>query len=190
MAISRDDRTLTDAQGRSLAGAQVYWCLQPATVPTNGFPSPLATIYSDLIGTPEGQPIFTDGFGHAWAYMDDSVLYTLAFYHPLFLTPIVWTDQRVGGGGSGGSTIISFAGTPQGTIDGVNQVFTVMNGSSPIPVMPTQISVWLNFPLIQGLGYAISLIAGYLSITYANAPQPASGSSPADALWAQGYIIT
>ncbi len=189
MAIARDDRTLTDAQGRALAGASVFWCLQPATVPTVAPPSPLAPIYSDLSGTPQDQPFITDGFGHAWAYMDDSPLYTLVMYHPLFgSNPVYWIDQHVGSGG-GGSTITAFQGIPQGTIDGVNTTFTVVNGSTPLTSVPTQIDAWLNFPLILGLGYSLLVTGGELKIVYANPPQPASGSIPADALWAQGFNI-
>src|SRR6185437_2830835 len=105
MAIARDDRWLADAQGRALPGAQVYWCTQPAST-TDNPPSPLATIYSDIGGAdPITQPVLTDGFGHAFAYMDDSILYTVVFWHPLFgSSPVVLIDQSIGGGGSGGST--------------------------------------------------------------------------------------
>src|SRR5215469_8649255 len=131
MAIARDDRVLTDAQGRALAGALVYWCTQPATAPAVAPPSPLATIYTSITGvTPEAQPFITDGFGHAWAYMDDSPLYTLVLYHPLFgSNPIVWPDQRVGGGGGGGteSIVTPFEGVLAGTIDGSNKIFTLTN---------------------------------------------------------------
>ncbi len=190
MAIARDDRTLTDAQGRALAGALVYWCLQPATAPAVAPPSPLADIFSDLSGTPEDQPFITDGFGHAWAYMDDSPLYTIVMYHSLFgSNPIVWPDQHIGGG-SGGSTVTAFQGIPQGTIDGVNTAFTVVNGAIPLTAFPTQIEVWVNFPLINGLGYSLSISGGGdLMVNFAQPPQPASGDSPADALWAQGINI-
>lgn len=190
MAIARDDRTLTDAQGRALAGASVYWCLQPAVAPSVAPPSPLATIYTDITGTvPETQPVLTDGFGHAWAYMDDSPLYTLVFYHPLFgANPVVWPDQHLGSGG-GGTTVSAFAGTPTGTIDGTNTIFTVVNGSIPLTSFPTQMTAWLNFSQIPGLGYNLTLVGGQLKITYAQPPQPASGSIPADALYAQGIFL-
>lgn len=189
MAIARRDDWLQDAQGRALAGAQVYYCNQPAT--TNVVPpSPLATIYSDLIGTVEANPQITDGFGHSVAYMDDTVLYTIVYVHPLFgPNPVVLKDQSLGSGGGGGNTITSFAGIPTGTINGTNAQFTVVNGSTPVTQFPTQITAWLNFPLIQGLGYTLSLIGGQLKITYANPPQPSSGETPADAIYAQGYIV-
>jgi len=190
MAIARDDRVLTDAQGRALAGARVYYCLQPATVPSVAPPSPLATVYSDLAGTPQTQPIITDGFGHVWAYMDDAPLYTVVMYHPLFgANPIYWIDQRIGGSGGSGNTVSAFAGVPQGTIDGVNTVFTMVNGTTPLTTIPTQYEVWLNFPLIVNLGYTVGISGGQVQITYAVPPQPASGSSPADALYAQGVYI-
>lgn len=192
MAITRDDRVLTDAQGRALAGAQVYWCLQPTAVGSVPPPANLATIYTDITGTtPETQPFITDGFGHAWAYMDNGPLYTLVFYHPLFgSNPVVWPDQRIGGSGGGGSTVTPFSGTPQGTIDGTNITFTVVNGSTPLTTFPAQIEVWQNFSLINGIGFFLSMVGGQLKVTYAQPPQPASGSVPADKLWAQGYILS
>ncbi len=64
MSIARDDRWVADALGVALAGAQVYWCTQPASTTANP-PSPLATIYTDSTGTtPLTQPVLTDGFGH------------------------------------------------------------------------------------------------------------------------------
>lgn len=129
MAIRRDDRYIADGLGRALSGAQVYWCLQPATTAVNP-PSPLATIYTDITGaTPETQPIIADGFGHSWAYMDDSVLYTVVIWHPLFGPyPIVLPDQSIGGGGGGGTTVIPVqASTTEGTITGAipGSVFTL-----------------------------------------------------------------
>lgn len=190
MAIARDDRYVADAQGRALAGAQVYWCLQPATTTTNP-PSPLATIYTDITGsTPETQPILTDGFGHADAYMDDTVLYTVVVWHPLFgPNPIVLMDQAIGGGGGGGTTLVPFAGVPTGVINGTNKVFTVVNGSTPLTALPVQMVAWLNFPLIQGVGYSLAVVSGQLQITFANAPQPAAGGNPADAIYCQGFMV-
>jgi len=184
MAIARDDRNVIDAQGRALAGAQVYWCTQPASTASNP-PSPLATIYTDITGgTTKTQPVLTDGFGHAYAYMDDSVLYTVVLWHPLFGSlPVVLIDQSIGGGGGGGAALSSFAGLPTGTIDGTNKVFTLVNGSTPLTVIPTQYTVWLNYPLIEGVGYTIALVGGQVQVTFASAPQAG------DSLWAQGYTI-
>lgn len=194
MGIARAEITTQDGLGRALAGAAVYWLLQPATVPVSQPPSPLATVYTDITGdTPLTQPILTDGFGYAYCYLDDTVLYTLAIYHPLFGTnPLVYPDQAYGGGagGGGGTTLTPFAGVPQGTVNGVNTVFTVVNGATPLTVLPSQITVWFNFPLIQGLGYSLAVVAGQLQVTFANPPQPASGGSPADALYAQGFYVS
>lgn len=186
MALGRDDRWIQDALGRNLAGAQCYWCSQPATTNVNP-PSPLMTVYADLAGTmPITQPVLSDGFGHADVYLTEGVLFTFVVWHPLFgINPIVLPDQLIGGGGGAVSV---FAGIPTGTIDGTNRVFTVVNGSTPLTALPTQITAWLNFPLIQGLGYSLAVVAGQLQITYAVAPQPASGGGAADALYAQGII--
>lgn len=178
MAIARDDRWVADALGRALSGAQVYWCTQPATTTTNP-PSPLAIIYTDITGaTPEAQPIVADGFGHAWAYMDNSVLYTVVIWHPLFgPNPVVIPDQSIGGGGGGGG-LVPFSGTPIGTQDGVNRVFTLANGGTPLAVAPVYAEVWVNFPLVSGVGYTL---AGD-TITFTNAPQPT------DTIFAQGFV--
>ena len=185
MAIARDDRWTSDAQGRALSGALVYWCTQPATVPTPpAAPSPLAVIYADISGTtPETQPVVTDGFGHAFAYMDDSVLYTVVFYHPLFgPNPIILKDQALGSGGGGGATLHAFEGTPTGTLDGTNKVFTLA-----VPASPVYLDVSLNIVLIPGLGYTAAWVSGTLTITYAVAPQPASGPIAGDALYVKGF---
>lgn len=187
MALGRDDRSIIDAQGRALAGAQVYWCLQPAST-TNNPPSPLATVYSDAAGAdPITQPVLTDGFGHADAYMDDGVLYTVVVWHPLFGgDPIVYTDQALNGLGAGGG-LTPFAGSLLGTIDGTNKVFTVtLDGTNPLTILPSQMTVWLNVPLIKGLGYTVALTGGQVQVTFAAAPQPASGGSAGDSLYAQG----
>lgn len=188
MALGRDDRYIADALGRALAGAQVYWCSpQPASTAVNP-PSPLAPIFTDLTGvTPLAQPVLADGFGHADAYLDDQTLFTVVVWHPLFgPNPIVLIDQQIsGGGGGGGATLTSFQGTLIGTVDGVNKVFTLANGSSPLGVAPiaNTVIVWFNFPLLNGLGYTLSGV----TVTFANAPQPASGGNPADAISAQGF---
>jgi hypothetical protein len=184
VAILRDDRWVADALGRALSGAQVYWCTQPASTATNP-PSPLAIIYTDTTGaTPETQPVVTDGFGHAWAYLDDSVLYTVVIWHPLFgPNPIVLPDQAIGGGGGGGSTHTPFSGFPIGTNNGVNTVFTLSNGPQPSPpplgVPPVSVVVWNNFPLIAGLGYSIA--PGTWTVVFASAP------GVTDNIFAQGF---
>jgi hypothetical protein len=123
MGIARDDRWVTDALGRALAGASAFYCLQPATTTTVP-PSPLATVYSDLAGDAIAQPLITDGFGHSIAYLDDSVLYTVMFVHPLFgPNPVVLTDQAISGGGSGGGGGFPTPVVPSGTPDGTLRIF-------------------------------------------------------------------
>jgi len=187
MSLSRDDRWVADAQGNALAGAEVYWCLQPASTSVNP-PSPLATVYTDSTGdTPIVQPVLTDGFGHAFAYMNPDVLYTVVIWHPLFgYNPIVLPDQSIGGGGGGGAGLTPFAGVPQGAINGTNQTFILTNGGTPIAdATPSQVTAWLNIPLIQGIGFSVT---GNV-LTYASPPQPASGSGPADEIYAQGFFV-
>lgn len=176
MAIGRDDRWLTDAQGRALAGAQVYWCTQPAIAPSSPPPEPLATIYTDITGvTPETQPILTDGFGHAWTYLNTSAFYTVVMYHPLFgANPIVIPDQNLAGGTA---SIMPFSGTLTGTLDGTNRIFTISVSSSPQAMI-----VWDNFPLVLNVGFTAAYAGGVLTITFATAPQPT------DTLYVQGLL--
>ena len=118
------------------------------------------------------------------AYANDAILYTIVYVHPLFgPNPVVLIDQSFGGtgGGGGGGGVNPFAGVSSGTIDGTNRVFTFA-----VPSVPVQSEIWLNFPLIVGLGYTLSYVTGTLTITYANAPQPPSGSVAGDALYVQG----
>ena len=178
MSIERRDDWLTDAQGRSLAGAQVYYCTQPASTGSVP-PSPLATVYSDTGGDSATNPQVTDGFGHATAYLSNTQLYTVVYVHPLFgATPVVLTDQDIGSVG-GGSGLNVFAGTPSGTIDGVNRVFTLTNGGVAIAnVTPVQVTVWCNFPLIQGVGFTIT----GNQVTFTSAPQIG------DSIYAQGIL--
>jgi hypothetical protein len=160
MAISRDDRYLSDTQGQALSGAEVWYCTQPAT--TTIPPSPLAPVYGNLAASiPLTQPLVTDGFGHTFAYMDDTQLYTVVISHPLLgPNPIVLIDQDIGGG-SGGVGLLPVQEVPIGTIDGTNVTFT-------LTYPPTQLTVWSNYPLVPGVGYSIS----GQTITFAQAPRP------------------
>jgi hypothetical protein len=166
MSIVRDDRWVTDALGNALAGAEVYWCTQPAATASNP-PSPLATAYADLNGDPLTQPALTDGFGHAYAYLDNSVLYTVVVWHPLFgPNPVVLPDQSLAGAGSAGT---QFAGPLLGTINGSNTIFTLTNGGTALTVTPTTLILWDNFPLVVGVGYTLGPNPG--QVTFTAAPQ-------------------
>ena len=185
MALARSDQWVTDALGRALAGAQVYWCTQAASTANNP-PSPLATAYTDNTGdTPIVQPVLTDGFGHAVAYLDDTQPYTVVIWHPLFGdTPIVLPDQVLSGAGE--TTGLSpFAGTPSGVINGTNTVFTLTNNGVALTAPPSQVTVWNNFPLVPGVGYSLT----GTTITFATAPQPAVGGNPGDSIYAQGLYL-
>lgn len=173
MAIIRRDDTVQNTLGNAIAGAQVYYLTQPASVTAL---TPLATVYSDTSGTVAANPQTTDGFGHAVAYLGDGQSYTVVYVYPNG-SQAVYPDQFVGAS-SGSPT--PFTGIPSGTIDGTNTVFT-------IPRILNQATVWKNFPLIPGLGYTIAAGGPGMIITYATAPKPASGGSPADALYVQGY---
>lgn len=175
MAIFRRDDTVQNTLGNAISGAKVYVLTQPANVSAL---TPLAPIYSDTSGTAASNPQITDGFGHAVEYLNDGQLYTIVYVYPNG-TQVVYPDQFVG---SAAGAPLSFAGVPTGTIDGANSQFTMVNGSTPLTAIPTQATVWLNFPLINGLGYALILSGGQVKIVFANAPQPG------DSLYAQGLL--
>lgn len=181
MAIYRRDDTVQNALGNAIAGAQVYVLQQPANVSAL---TPLAPIYSDNTGTPASNPQTTDGYGHAVEYLNDGQLYTVVYIYPNG-QQVIYPDQFVG---SASGAPAAFSGVPTGTIDGTNKVFTMVNGATPLASIPSQSTVWLNFPLGPGLGYALSVVGGQVKITYANAPQPPSGGSPGDFIYAQGFL--
>ena len=172
MSNARDDRWVTDAQGRALAGCIIYYLTQPAN--TAVFPpTPLATLFTDTEGDPGVNPVITDGFGHSIAYLNNGILYTIALYHPLFgPNPVVLTDQ-----GISGPIFRDFQGIPAGTINGTNTVFTFAVAGAPV-----QTSVWNNFTLVLNVGYTLSWLSGTLTITFAVAPQPG------DSLYVQGFF--
>jgi hypothetical protein len=151
MSASRYDLTVQDGQGRALSGAEIFFCSQPAD--TAVFPpTPLASIFSDTEGAPLTQPVITDGFGHADAYLTLGTLYTVVVNHPLFFQPLVYTDQQAGGTGTGVTPVqaSTAAGTITGTIPGT--VFT-------LPSVPLTGSLSLaqnGVTLTPGLGYTIS----------------------------------
>lgn len=104
------------------------------------------------------------------------------------LTEIAQEIVAASGGGGGGGNLTPFAGIPIGTIDGTNRVFTLANNGVALTSLPVAATllVWLNNPVIFGSGFTISGI----TITYGIAPQPASGSIPADQIYAQGFVTS
>jgi len=183
MAIGRDDRYVTDGLGRALSGAQVFYLTQPAHTSVYP-PTPLAAVFSDETGsTPVANPVITDGFGHAFGYLNNAAQYTVYIAHPLFGNfPIILPDQAITGGNSVPGVV--WQGSLSGTINGTNHIFTLTNNGIPLSGTPSQATVWLNFPLIPGGGYTIT----GNQVTFANAPQPAAGGNPADILYAQGIL--
>lgn len=173
MSILRRDDSIVNTLGNAIAGAMVYYLTQPTNLPAL---TPLASVFSDSTGTAAANPQITDGFGHAVAYLNDGQLYTIVYVYPNG-TMVVYPDQFVGSS-SGAPT--PFGAVPTGTIDGSNKVFTINRVLSSA-------TVWFNVPLIPGLGYTIAAGGPGMIITYAQAPQPAAGGSPADALYVQGY---
>ncbi len=156
MAINRRDDTVQDAQGNALSGASVYYLTQPAN--TSIFPpTPLAVVYTNTSGTVGTQPVITDGFGHATIYLNSSVMYTVAYYHPLFgASPQIYTDQVIPGiGGGGGNTVTAVnASTAASTITGSipGTVFTLPS----TPAAGSLVLAQQGILLTAGVGYSIT----------------------------------
>lgn len=66
-----------------------------------------------------------------------------------------------------GGTPFNFAGPLLGTKDGVNTIFTITNGGSPIGKAPVEADVWDNFMLIPGVGYTLGPAPGQVQFTVA-----------------------
>lgn len=75
----------------------------------------------------------------------------------------------------------NFAGPLTGTLDGVNTIFTITNGGSPIGKTPVDIFVWDNFILAPGDGYTLGPAPGQVQFTVA----PSVG----DYLYSKGVFI-
>jgi hypothetical protein len=167
MTYGRDDRYIADALGRALPAAQVYWCTQPASTGANP-PSPLAATFTDSTGdTPLAQPVLADGFGHAYAYLNNAELYTVVVWHPLFgSNPVVLEDQAISGASSGSSGVTPFSQTPAGPINGSNVTFTLTVSPQTLLILQYNSAV-----LVNGSGYTTAIVNGVFTITLAVAPQ-------------------
>ena len=154
--------------GYALPNVAVTYYAQPSGA--------LASVFSGPNGGAAENPQTTNGLGQATAYLAEGQ-YTITYSGAQIQTQ-TFADQNVGptGGGSGTSP---FAGTPSGTQDGVNRVFTLTNAGTALSGTPEEATVlgWVNIPLVNGVGFTIS----GTSIIYTNAPQ--SG----DSIYAQGF---
>jgi hypothetical protein len=165
----RRDDNVQMAIGYAIPNIAVTYYTQPGLT--------LAEVFSGPEGGAAANPQFTDGLGNAVAYMVPGE-YTITYSGAQIQTQ-TYPDQNVGGGGSG-STVVPFAGTPEGTIDGVNRVFTLTNAGTPLASAPTQAEIWNNFPLVVDVGYTLS------GVTIVYTVAPVTG----DTLWAQGVTIS
>lgn len=128
----RYDSWTTDALGNAIAGANVAICSQPAVTSTQP-PSPLVPLYADSNGiTPITNPLTTDGYGHAFAYMASGT-YTVVTYSPQIAT-VILEDQVVTSPTAAPTTWnsdSSTAGSITGAINGTNTAFTLSAAPSP-----------------------------------------------------------
>jgi len=86
---ARMDFSLQNAQGQAIAGATVNVYTQAACGAASS--GTLATLYSTATGTSLSQPLSTDGFGHAYAYMA-SGCYTVVYYSQ-YTGTLTYQDQ-------------------------------------------------------------------------------------------------
>jgi len=109
---SRMDFSLQTAQGQAVPGASVTVYNQAAC----GFPaSGVATLYSSTSGGSLSNPLTTDGFGHAYAYVTPAC-YTVTYFSQFTGTQTFADQTPPGGGGGGGGGGGSYPGV---TADGL-----------------------------------------------------------------------
>jgi hypothetical protein len=147
MAIVRVDRTVQTAQGQAISGAQFYVLTQPANVTAL---TPLASVYSDLSGTPASNPQITDGLGQVGFYLQNTQLYTFVAVSPLIDTQS-YPDQSLGSASSG-TTYTPVQEVPSGTPDGTRTTFTL----SFTPAAGTLLLTVNNLPQTAGLQYTLA----------------------------------
>lgn len=145
----RSDQWVTDALGNAISGASVYFCSQPASTGSIP-PSPLIALYADPAGvTPITQPVLTDGYGHAFAYMAPGT-YTVVYSSPN-IQQVNLADQTIGSGnvsfpitiaeGGTNATMVSQALINLGAAArGANADITSLAALSPV----TQTAVTIN----------------------------------------------
>jgi hypothetical protein len=157
---TRADFSLQTAQGQAVAGAQVYILTQPANTQAL---TPQASLFGSSTGTGLGncgntgggalaQPLLTDGFGHACAYVVAGV-YTVVYISPLTGTQ-VYPDQSLGGSGGGGSgspggTNLQFQFNNNLTAFGGSSLFVYNATNGPITTLPV---TEVTSPVVAGLG--------------------------------------
>jgi hypothetical protein len=88
----------------------------------------------------------------------------------LTASPNTQAKSGGGGGGGGGSTVIPLGGTLQGTVDGSNRTFTLLQGGTPLTYIPDVLFVWRNIPLVQSVGFSIAIVSGVVKVTYTDPP--------------------
>jgi hypothetical protein len=161
----RSDQWVTDALGNAIAGASVAFCSQPAVTSTQP-PSPLIQLYADSAGvTPITNPLSTDGYGHAFAYMAAGT-YTVVTYSPRIQT-VILLDQVVSSPIPPATTFNSDSSTA-GTITGLINSSNVNYNLSAAPSPATSLLVTVN-GLLQG-GFSVS----GTNLTLASAPHTGS----------------
>jgi hypothetical protein len=161
--------TVQNGLGQAIPNVAVTYYTQPSLA--------LASVYSSATGGATTNPLYTNGLGQTTAYLAAG-FYTIT-YSGAQIQTLTLADQEVGAAGSG-STVVPFAGIPQGTINGVNRTFTLTNGGTPLSTAPTQSEIWNNYPLVSGVGYTLTGV----TIVYTTAPVTG------DTLWAQGVTIS
>lgn len=112
-AVFRYDKIIINAIGEAIAGAYVYVCTQPNSIPPVNPsipPSPLATLFTDATGVNVlPNPVQADGNGNIFFYAPTGT-YTLVYFDPFSRIPTqVFPDQPVSTQGGGSVTSVALA---------------------------------------------------------------------------------
>jgi hypothetical protein len=167
MAISpvfwRIDEFVKAANGPALAGAEIFFAIQPANTASYP-PTPLVQLYADPFGiTPITQPLIADGFGHVSAYVAAGTYTEVVAINNI--NQLVYPDQSYGV--SSASTVFETNGIPNS-----NQGLLNLVGSGDITITQNilgQTVVESTGVILPGTGNGPLLVTANAGVTTAPA---------------------
>lgn len=173
--LFRTDEWVKSTLGPAISGAHLYFCTQPAAVPSSeatGGPTPQASTYQDPNGvTALPQPISTDGFGHANAYIAPGT-YTLCVYNNGSLMA-TYPDQSIGVSG-GVISLNSLTGNV--SVQGGSGISIAVVGSSVIVSssvtggVTSLNSLVGNVSIVAGTGISVSVVGSGIQVSGTTSP--------------------
>jgi len=177
----RADGWVKTSQGPAVSGAQVYVCTQPTSDIKDIPPAPLATLYSDSLGTNVlPQPVITDGFGHYDFYAATGE-YTIIIVNNGAIQQ-TYPDQTIGGVGSGVTSLngligdVSVQAGSNITINVVGSSVVISATVPPAGGVTSLNSLSGDLNIIAGSGITVTPSGSNIQITNSGGGfQPASG---------------